>query len=289
MLKITNSAQCAQLRAWIIGVAMSLLPITLTAEDLQKAAQNPVASLISLPFENNINFDVGPSDEKAYNTLVKPVYPVQVSENFNLINRVIAPVIYLEGQDAVGPPDASFELGGSQVFPGTSSEFGLGNVQYQAFFSPARPGELIWGVGPAFELPTNTDKKLGSDTWSAGFAAVGLTIQGPWVIGLLVQNIWDVASESGEPDVNRATVQPILNYNLSNGWYLTAGTTMSANWEADSGEEWTVPLGGGIGRLVRFGKQPVDFKLVAYDNVEKPEFSAEWSLQFTVKMLFPKG
>lgn len=282
------------LRATPALAAISLYAITsfvsaARADDLQEQSQNPVASLISLPFETSMNFDVGPSEEMAYSTLIKPVYPVQVSESFNLINRVIAPVIYLEGQDLATPPGSGFELGGSEVFPDTSSEFGLGNIQYQAFFSPARPGKLIWGVGPAFELPTNTDSKLGSDTWSAGLAAVGLTIRGRWVMGLLLQNIWDVASESGEPDVNRATVQPILNYNLDNGWYLTAGTTMSADWEADSGEEWTVPLGGGVGRLVRFGEQPVDFKLVYYDNVEKPEFGADWTLQFTVKLLFPKG
>ena len=286
MLPTSLQAHAKSLALAIIGLASSSAPGL--ADDLQKQSQNPVASLISLPFETSANFDVGPSEKMAYNTLIKPVYPVELTENFNLINRVIAPVVYIEGQDIAPPPGSSFELGGSEIFPGTSSEFGLGNIQYQAFFSPAQPGDWIWGVGPAFELPTNTDSKLGSDTWSAGVAAVALRIQGNWVYGLLLQNIWDVASESGEPDVNRATVQPILNYNLPNGWYLTAGTTMSANWEADSGEEWTVPLGGGVGRLVRFGKQPVDFKLVAYDNVEKPEFGADWTLQFTVKMLFPK-
>ena len=274
----------------LIGVlSLALIRPDAWADDLQAQSQNPVASLVSLPIESSAYFEAGPSEENAYSTLIKPVYPVQLSENWNLINRFIAPVIYLEGQDAVGPPDASFELAGSEVFPGSGSEFGLGNLQYQAFFSPARPGKLIWGAGPAFELPTNTDKKLGSDTWSAGIAAVGLTIRGSWVVGLLLQNIWDVSSESGEPDVNRATVQPILNYNLDNGWYLSATTTISANWEADSGNEWTVPLGGGAGRLVRFGKQPVDFKLMAFSNVEKPDFGPDWSAQFTVKFLFPKS
>jgi len=271
------------------ALSLALIQPDAFADELQAQSQNPVASLVSLPIESSANFEAGPSDENAYSTLIKPVYPAKLSENWNLINRFIAPVIYLEGQDAVGAPDASFELGGSEVFPGSSSEFGLGNLQYQAFFSPARPGKLIWGFGPAFELPTNTDKKLGSDTWSAGFSAVGLTIQGSWVVGLLLQNIWDIYSESGEPDVNRATVQPILNYNLDNGWYLSATTTIGANWEADSGNEWTVPLGGGAGRLVRFGKQPVDFKLMAFSNVEKPKFGPEWSIQFTVKFLFPKS
>ena len=272
-----------------VYVSLTLIQQDACADDLQEQSQNPVANLISLPIESNANFETGPTEKNAYSILIKPVYPVRLGDNWNLINRFIAPVVYLEGQDAIGPPDTSFELGGSEVFPGSDSEFGLGNLQYQAFFSPARPGKLIWGAGPAFELPTNTDKSLGSDTWSAGFAAVGLTIQGRWVLGLLLQNIWDVASDSGEPDVNRATVQPILTYNLDKGWYISATTTMSANWEADSGDKWAVPLGGGVGRLVRFGKQPVDFKLMAFSNVEKPEFGPDWSAQFTIKFLFPKS
>ena len=112
---------------------------------------------------------------------------------------------------------------------------------------------------------------------------------GNWVIGLLAQNMWDFASESGEPDVNKGLIQPIINYNFDDGWYVSATTTITANWEAESGEEWTVPLGGGGGRLMRFGKQPVDFKLMGYWHAEKPQFGADWYTQFTVKFLFPKG
>lgn len=266
-----------------------MLSVTVSADDLVEQSQNPVAKLVSVPLESSADFDVGPSGEMAYTSLLKPVYPIAVGENWNLINRFIAPVIYLEGQDAITPPGQGFELGGNEVFPGTDDEFGLGNLQYQAFFSPSKPGKIIWGAGPAFEFPTNTDAALGSDTWSAGAAFVALSIQRPWVVGLLLQNIWDVEKENGEPDVNKATVQPILNYNLPNNWYLSATTTMSADWEAESGEEWTVPLGGGVGRLVRFGNQPVDFKLMGFWNVEKPEFGADYTIQFTVKFLFPKS
>lgn len=270
------------------GAGILLLSAGVCADELVEQSQNPVAKLVSVPLETSADFDVGPSGEMAYIGLLKPVYPVSIGENWNLINRFIAPIVYLEGQDAITPPGQGFELGGSEVFPGTDDEFGLGNLQYQAFFSPSKPGKIIWGAGPAFEFPTNTDSALGSDTWSAGAAFVALSIQRPWVVGLLLQNIWDVEKENGEPDVNRATVQPILNYNLPDNWYLSATTTMTADWEADSGEEWTVPIGGGVGRLVRFGKQPVDFKLMGFWNVEKPEFGADYTIQFTVKFLFPK-
>jgi hypothetical protein len=195
----------------------------------------------------------------------------------------------MEGQDEPTPPGHGLDLpSGGRVFPGTNSEFGLGNLQYQAFFSPAKPGKVIWGLGPVIELPTNTDDQLGPDAWSAGPALVVLSMPGNWVVGLLVQNLWDVSRDSDEDDINTTLLQPIINYNLDAGWYLSATTTMTANWEADSGEEWTVPLGGGAGRLLRLGKQPVDFKLMAYWNAEKPRFGADYTVQFTVKFLFPK-
>ena len=276
----------------IVAAAMTGCCITTAiAQDetaLAKQSQNPVANLISVPFKNNAYFDVGPSGERAYITNIKPVYPTKIKDDLNLINRIVAPVIYLESQDESGPGSGE-DLGGIDVFPGTNTEYGLGNIQYQAFISPSAPGNVIWGAGPVFELPTNTNDAVGTDTWSAGPAVVVLTMPGKWVLGMLAQNIWSFAEDSGEPDINKAIVQPIINYNIDNGWYLSATTTMSANWEADSGDEWTVPLGGGGGRLVRFGKLPVDFKLMAYWNAEKPEFGPDWTAQFTVKLLLPKS
>ena len=111
---------------------------------------------------------------------------------------------------------------------------------------------------------------------------------GKWVVGCLAQNIWSFKEDDEEPDVNKFTFQYFVNYNLSKGWYLTMTPTITANWEADSGEKWTVPVGGGVGRLVRFGKQPVDFKLQTYWNAEHPDNGPEWSIMFSVKFLFPK-
>ncbi|MHC4558453.1 MAG: transporter family protein [Planctomycetota bacterium] len=239
-------------------------------EDLAKKSQNPVSDLISVPFENNILFDVGPEDATVNALLVKPVYPVNLGE-WNLINRFIMPVIY---QD--------------EIVKGQGSEFGLGDITYQAFFSPAAPGKAIWGLGPAITMPTHTDSQLGADTWSAGPSFVILTMPDNWVLGVLAQNVWDFAGDDDEPEVNLFTLQPIINYNLDEGWYLTSTPVITADWEADSSNTWTVPVGGGIGKLHRFGKMPVDFKLAAYWNAEKPDGSAEWTLQFTVKMLFPK-
>lgn len=137
--------------------------------ELAKKTQNPVADLISVPFQNNFNFGAGPNDATIYVLNVQPVIPLKVTEDWNLITRVITPII--------NQPS---------LFEGGESAFGLGDINPTLFLSPAKPGALIWGVGPTFTLPTATDSQLGSGQWSMGPAAVGLTIRGPWVFGALV-------------------------------------------------------------------------------------------------------
>lgn len=120
--------------------------------DLAKQSQNPVASLISVPIQNNINFGIGPDDETQNVTNIQPVWPFSISDNWNLITRTIMPVI--------SQPD--FYTGGQ------GREFGLGDTTFSAFFSPKKSPKLTWGVGPVLVLPTATDDTLGGDTWSAG-------------------------------------------------------------------------------------------------------------------------
>jgi len=109
-----------------------------------------------------------------------------------------------------------------------------------------------------------------------------------WLVGFLVQHFWSFAGDSDDDDIDLSSFQYFINYNLDSGWYLSSTPTTTANWEANSSDRYFVPLGGGAGRLVRFGKQPVDFKLQSFWNAEKPQGAADWSLQFQVKLLFPK-
>ena len=118
-----------------------------------------------------------------------------------------------------------------------------------AFLSPAGSGPFIWGVGPSVQLATGTDEATSTRKWAAGPSFVGLTIQGPWVIGALVQQIWSFAGNSDRRDLNQALLQYFINYNLPNGWYVTSSPIITANWEAGSGDKWTVPVGGGFGKV----------------------------------------
>lgn len=243
---------------------------------LAKASQNPVASLISVPFENNFNGDFGPNNGNQNVLNIKPVIPVAIGENWNLINRVILPVV-----SQPGIPDG-----------GPNRQNGLGDTTYQAFFSPSSPGEWIWGVGPQVQLPTHTDEVLGNENWAAGPAAVLLTMPGNWVYGGLVSHAWDFASsgnDGSDADISTTVMQPFVNYNFGQGWYVVSAPVITANWEAEkSSDEWTIPVGGGVGRVFAIGKQHVNARMAYYYNVEKPTFGAQWDLQFSFFLLFPK-
>lgn len=259
-----------------------------TEEDLAKQSQNPLGTIISSPFENNVYFGIGPSDATAYALTWKPVYPIDLGE-WNLINRFIIPAVYGEGQDSGLILDSTVDLGnGSLTELPTGSAFGLADITYTAYLSPKSSGSWIWGIGGALGLPTATEDRFSSDKWSAGPAFVALTMPGNWVTGFLVQNTWSFAGDSDAEDVNKFLFQYFINYNLDDGWYLNTSPIITANWEADSSNQWTIPFGGGVGRLVRHGKLPVDYRLAAYYNAESPEYAPDWSLQFVVKFLFPK-
>ena len=240
------------------------------SEGLAKESQNPVSTLISVPFEYNYQPDVGPEEGDVHTLFIKPVVPTNLGK-YNLINRFIIPVEHQQ-----------------ERFQDEGSQSGIGDITYQGFFSPASPGEVIWGLGPVITAPTHSNGRLGSDKWSGGPAAMILTMPGNWVVGALATHSWSFAGDSDADDINFSTLQYFVNYNLDNGWYLTSTPTMTANWEAGMSSRYFIPVGGGVGRLVRFGKQPVDFKFQAFDNVEKPKGAADWSMQFSVKFLFPK-
>ena len=136
-------------------------------------------------------------------------------------------------------------------------------------------------------IPTATDDALGSDKWGAGVSLVVLKMPGKWVVGSLLSNVWSFAG-SGDQDINIFTWQYFINYNLEDGWYLTSAPIITANWEASSGEKWTVPFGGGFGKIFRIGKLPVNGSAQVYYNVEKPTSGADWTLRLQLQFLFPK-
>ena len=242
-----------------------------SAEELAKAAQNPIANMISLPFQNNTNFNVGPENGTQNILNIQPVIPFSLGKEWNLITRTIMPVI---SQPVFGP--------------GQDTQFGLGDTLFSVFLSPAKPGEFIWGVGPAVQIATHTDDRLGSNQWGIGPTAVGLLIEGPWVIGLLSNAVWSLGDSDAKLAYKTFLAQPFVNYNFGKtGTYLTFAPINTCNMRTG---DWVVPLGGGIGQIFKiFGKQAVNASIQAYYNVVNPDnIGPEWQTRFQLQFLFPK-
>jgi|TARA_B100001964_G_C14242614_1_gene605842 hypothetical protein len=239
------------------------------AADLAKAAQNPLASMISLPFQNNTNTNVGPLDGTQNILNIQPVWPVSWNEDWNFITRTIVPVVSQPALTADG-----------------SHTSGIGDITFTGFFSPKESGKWIWGIGPAVLLPTG-GTGLSTDKWGLGPSLVTLTMDGSWVYGALVSNVWSV-SGSGTSDINLLTLQPFINYNLPGGRYFTSAPVLNANWEADSDERWTVPLGLGYGKIFKLGNAPVNGQVSLYRNVTRPTDGPDWQLRVQLQFMFPR-
>jgi hypothetical protein len=241
-----------------------------SAEDLAKQLSNPIASLISVPFQSNVDLNAGQdNDQHKYTLNIQPVVPLSLSADWNLIARLIQLVIYQE-----------------ELFPGVGSKVGLGDLNPSLFFSPKEPlYGWIWGAGPVFLLPTATDDALGTGQWGAGPTAVGLRQRGPWTYGLLANHLWSFAGEGGRPDVNQTFLQPFLAYNTKTAFGVTLQTESSYNWEA---EQWTVPLGLFASQVLRLGGQPLSVQFGPRVYLDGPSGGPEWGLRFNVVLLFPK-
>ena len=244
----------------------------MSAEELAKLAQNPVGNLISVPFQNNTNFNVGPLSGTQNILNIQPVIPIEVSAEWNIITRTILPVI---SQPA--------------MFPGEERTSGLGDTTFTAFLSPAVPKGLIWGVGPVLQLPTDTND-LGNKNWGLGASFVVLRIEkgDPWVYGVLVNNVWSLTSDKRGGAYSNGLIQPFVNYNFPEGFYLTSAPIATVAWKADSGQQWTVPVGGGVGKIFHLGKLPVNTQLSGYYNVVHPDYGANWQIRAQVQFMFPK-
>jgi hypothetical protein len=243
-----------------------------SAEELAKALANPVASLISVPFQGNWDRDIGPDEAgRRFTMNIQPVIPFELNRDWNLISRTILPVVDQ-----------------SNIFPGAGDQFGLGDTVQSLFFSPKQPtsGGWIWGAGPVFLLPTGTDNLLTSDKWGLGPTGVALRQDGPWTYGALANHIWSVAGPSGRPDVNSTFVQPFLTYTTPSAWSFVLQAEATYDWERSDA---SIPVGMFVGKVTKIGGQTVQF-------LGGPRYYAShfdngpqgWGARFVVILLFPK-
>lgn len=256
--------------ALLATLVLQAAPPPPEAQAIAKQLSNPVASLVSVPFQLNFDQGVGPDDDQRFVLNFQPVMPFTLNKDWNLITRVIVPVV---SQPGFGP-----------ALPPTS---GLGDITASFFLSPAR-SKVVWGVGPALLLPVSADPLLGTEKWAAGPTFVVLKQTGHWTLGMLANHLWSYGGDATRPSVNATFVQPFAAYATKGGVSFTVATETTANWEADSGERWTVPLLAGVSKVTRLGRRPLSFGVTGGYYASKPTGGADWKLRTTLTLIFPK-
>jgi hypothetical protein len=242
------------------------------AAELAKKLSNPVAALISVPFQLNYDRGIGPDgDGDRWLLNVQPVVPISLDENWNAISRTIVPLIWQ-----------------NDVSPGVGSDEGMGDIVQSVFFSPKAPTSdgWIWGVGPVFLFPTGTEDRLTGDKWGSGPTGVLLKQDGPWTYGILANHIWSFAGESDRADVSATFLQPFLSYTTPSAVTLTLNTESTYDWES---KEWQVPINASISKVTKIGGQLLSFGGgVRYYADSTPNGPEGWGFRLTVTLLFPK-
>ncbi|MCI0538377.1 MAG: hypothetical protein L0Z50_24480 [Verrucomicrobiales bacterium] len=239
-----------------------------SADELAKQTQNPVASLISVPFQGNWDMGIGSRQTTGTTLNIQPVAPFALTKEWNVILRVIMPAVSQ-------PTDTGPRING------------MGDTVTTVFLSPARSGKVIWGAGPVLLVPTATNNALGTEKFGLGPSVVVLVQPGKWTVGMLWNQIWSVDGAPDRADVNQGFFQPFANYNLGDGVSLGASIEATGDWEA-ANDTWTSFLLFSASKVALLGKRPVNFSVGAGPAFASPSGGADWKLRLAVVFLFPR-
>lgn len=238
-----------------------------SAQELADKLANPVASLISVPLQNNLNYGIGPYNGSKYTVNIQPVVPFKLSDNLNLITRYILPVV--DQRDITGE---------------NTHQFGLSDATVTAFFAPKTKG-IIFGFGPAFLIPTATEKFLGTEKFGIG-PSVLVMHQGKGLsVGFLANQIWSVVGNENRSDFNSFYTQIFLSHSYKSGASLGVNAEITQNWEANT---TMISLNPSIGAVTKLGDQVVQFAVMPLIPIVGPhESRPDWGLRAVVAFVFP--
>jgi hypothetical protein len=241
--------------------------------NVAKQLSNPVADLVSVPLKREWDTNIGPEDADRTTYVVQPVIPIELNDEWNIISRTIV-TLYADAESPV---------------KGGNDETGMGDTLQSLFFSPRKPtaNGLIWGVGPVFSLPTGDDG-LTSDKTSVGPSVVLLKQVDGWTYGFLGNHLWDISGDDDAEDVNLTFMQPFLAYTTKTQTTFSLNTESFYNHEADSGDEWTVPINVTAGQIVKLGDQLTQFTVGYRYYADTPSGGPDYGIKLQMTFLFPK-
>ena len=238
---------------------------------LAKASQNPVADMNTIPIQFNWLSGGGlPAGQTLSQTLIQPVLPLPLNKDYNIVSRTIVPVM-------------------SIPTPNDGKQQGIGDIQEQVYFSPRASKGLIWAFGPVFSLPTATNTVIATGQFAVGPSLVLLGMPGKFVLGGVANQMWRFAGNNSTTAINSFFVQPFINYNFKLGWSISTAPSITANWSAPSGQQWTVPIGMGVSKITVIGRQPLNISVQYYHNAIRPDNAGGDQVRMVVAFLFPKS
>ena len=244
-----------------------------SASELNEQLSNPVSSIWSIANQFN-NFELN-NGHWNNNWNFQPALPVSLTKDWNLITRPVMPFYNI-----VPHPTASGEW---------ERDAGLGDLALVELLSPAHSGNWLLGLGPTFIFPTATSGFTGQGKWQLGPTLLVGYMTKDFILGVFPQQWWSIGGEHGNPDTNQMNLQPIASIFFGEGWSIGYSGNVLANWNGTSGNVWTVPIGLGLGKVVKFGRLPVKIQLaVQYMPVHPRIFGQEWNVQVSITPVLPK-
>jgi hypothetical protein len=253
--------------AWLLVSGTVHAQQSSSLENLAKLRANPLSGIRQVTVSEQPNVGLPKNGSVQNLAQLTATWPIPLGPDWNVVTYSIV--------SGISQPDAD----GGRVG-------GLGDTMLTAAVTPSETGALIWGVGPVLQIPTATDPALGRNRWGVG-PAVALFVQpGAWTAGALVENVWS-SPKSGAGKIDAFSILYDVTWNGPQGWFVESNTTITSDWTADPGQRWTVPVGGGFGKVFTVGTRSLSASIELFYNAVRPSDGAQWSPSFSLQLLFP--